>query len=497
MMQRRILIMTLDSEAVFSARAATLGSHHGLPYIPGAALLGYAAARLYSKITSKEAYNAFHSGSVRFSNGFPLLSSGEIAFPAPACLRKQKDASIPAGPDGSIDGGKLRILPGGEFILDDGRKAQSEAYRPGYLTLSSREHQTSMGSRMMTAIENDKNRAASEQLFSFQYVAEAAKFAASIEVDVDDDVDPKISETIFKIFDSGRLNLGRSGGTGFGGEIGVEILPDSAGRVWPDNLGVTGTKLTLWLLSDLAVNDPRTGLPSLAPRPEWLGLPEGTLIPDASFMTFRRYAPYNRYLDTADQERCVIEQGSVLRFELKEPDRFNPGVLDRGLGLYCEVGLGRVCANPTFLNGTVPKFIDTPCRLSVPAKLETHVAKSMAYAENEYASSIQIWAEARVSEKKYNLEDDAFLLNSLEELRKWYVEYRTNQADDGAGPTSAQWNHVSSGDLKKFAQGNESDIVAWLTTKASDTLWNNNEPRKRAFLKKLANGGRRIAGGAQ
>lgn len=493
MMQRRILIMTLDSEAVFSARAATLGSHHGLPYIPGAALLGYAAARLYSKITSKEAYCAFHSGSVRFGNGFPLVSGSEIAFPAPACLRKQKDAGIPAGRDGSIDGGKLRILPGGEFILDDGRKAQSEAYRPGYLTLSGREHQTSMGSRMMTAIKNGTSRAAKEQLFSFHYVAEAATFAATIEAD--DECDAKISETIFEIFDSGRLNLGRSGGTGFGGEIGVEILADSAGRVWPDNPDVTGKFLTLWLLSDLAVNDPRTGLPSLAPIPEWLGLPEGTLIPDASFMTFRRYAPYNRYLDTADQERCVIEQGSVLRFELKNPGEFKPRDLERGLGLYREAGLGRVCANPAFLKDKKPVFTDPPCLLPVPAKVEVPVAKPMASEEKKYASSILNWATARVREKKYKLDDDAFLLDSLEELRRWYAEFRTNQADDGAGPTSAQWNHVSSGDLKKFAQGNESDLVGWLTTKASDTRWNDHEPRKRTFLKKLANEGRRIAGG--
>ena len=43
-MHRAALVLTLESDLVLSARAATLGGHAGLDYIPGAALLGWAAS---------------------------------------------------------------------------------------------------------------------------------------------------------------------------------------------------------------------------------------------------------------------------------------------------------------------------------------------------------------------------------------------------------------------------------------------------------------------
>lgn len=47
-----VLRLTLIDELVLSERSATLGGHRGLDYIPGAALLGAAAQRLYGKLAT-------------------------------------------------------------------------------------------------------------------------------------------------------------------------------------------------------------------------------------------------------------------------------------------------------------------------------------------------------------------------------------------------------------------------------------------------------------
>ena len=65
-MHHAALILTLSADAVFSARAATLGGHEGLDHIPGAALLGWAAGQLYGG-GGRKAYILFHSGKVRTS----------------------------------------------------------------------------------------------------------------------------------------------------------------------------------------------------------------------------------------------------------------------------------------------------------------------------------------------------------------------------------------------------------------------------------------------
>ena len=69
-MRRMLLILTPTERAAFSARAATEGDHQTLNYIPGAALLGWAAARLYDDM--EDPFCVFHSGAVRFSNALPL-----------------------------------------------------------------------------------------------------------------------------------------------------------------------------------------------------------------------------------------------------------------------------------------------------------------------------------------------------------------------------------------------------------------------------------------
>jgi len=85
-----ILLELLDA-AVLSADAATAGSHRSLPVVPGSALLGHAASRLYAELASEDlALSAFHTGEVSFGDGLPVASDGRVGFPVPMSLHQPK-----------------------------------------------------------------------------------------------------------------------------------------------------------------------------------------------------------------------------------------------------------------------------------------------------------------------------------------------------------------------------------------------------------------------
>lgn len=77
------LTITLAEDTIFSEHAATEGGHKSLSYVPGSALLGCAAAKLYRHLTPATAWDLFHSGKVRFTNGYPLSNTGKPSYPAP------------------------------------------------------------------------------------------------------------------------------------------------------------------------------------------------------------------------------------------------------------------------------------------------------------------------------------------------------------------------------------------------------------------------------
>lgn len=150
---------------------------------------------------------------------------------------------------------------------------------------------------------------------------------------------------------TGELRIGRSRGAQYGrvasAEWGNPSFPDQCGKS-------SGRILTLWLLSDLVALDER-GQPTFSPKPEWLGLPEGKLLAERSFMQTRRYSPYHGKRRAYDIERQAIRQGSVMTFELDaEPKSFDADIktpIQRGLGLYREQGLGQVWLDSPWLAG--------------------------------------------------------------------------------------------------------------------------------------------------
>lgn len=340
-MPHAIFDVLLEQPLIVSQQAASAGAHQTLDYLPGSTLLGLAASRLYAALDSHSAWTLFHSGQVRFGDALPL-ADGEIGYPIPLCWHAYKGE--PAQEHG-------RLLAANLF--DPTRLAADPTRQPvqlrgGYATASGRLLSPERQQTLKTAIDRRTGMAAESQLFGYEALSAGQRFRFML--NADDDIQPALWQRLQDAL-SGSASLGRSRSAQFG-RVRIE-RGDDAERCAS---ATGGDRLTLWLLSDLLLEE--HGQPCLIPHPHLLGLPEGSRwLGEASFLRSRRYSPYNAYRRHYDSERQVISRGSVLRYALPRPlNAEECQRLQQGLGLQIESGLGCVWANPPLLEAAQPRF---------------------------------------------------------------------------------------------------------------------------------------------
>ena len=341
--------ITLRQPLIISQQAASAGAHESLDFIPGSALLGLVAGRLYAELGGDDAWTVFHSGLVRFGDALPLRGP-EIAFAAPLCWHSFKGEKI------QDEVG--RLLAG--LVFDASRKDPQEfstrqpvQIRGFHVTTSGMKVTPARQQTLKTAIDARTGVAAESQLFGYEALAAGQQFRFTLSADAG--VSDKLWTALGHALE-GEARLGRSRSAQFGSVTIHKAAGQKAAFMSPAG---NGRELTLWLISDLLLQ--QQGQPCLIPHPELLGLPEGTVWNKAaSFVRTRRYSPYNAFRKHYDPERQVISRGSVLRFTLPAPaDASLLQTLAQGLGLARESGLGQVWVNPGLLSKTEPVF-DTP-----------------------------------------------------------------------------------------------------------------------------------------
>ncbi|NKB64818.1 MAG: hypothetical protein GKR95_22765 [Gammaproteobacteria bacterium] len=422
-MRRYKLLITSRDDLVFSERAATLGSHGSLDYIPGAALLGWCASRLYSNMEKHQGYEVFHSGKVRFGNGFLVHpGSGEMGIPMPLCMYQRKGD----GEDGLAQ----------NYITEERwpKGNQVKPIKDGYLFKS-----TSMGNyerlvprmtmRMKTAINFSTGRAEQGQLFGYQGIEAGQRFESWIEID--DDVEtPEIADRIKSCFDS-EILLGRSRSAQYGRAcVEWEDHPDSPDSM-EQNSQTIGDECRLLLVADLAISS--SGMDGRLEL--WPGV---SIDPVRSFVNYRRYSPYNAKRRCYDLERLVMTKGSVLT--VKIGSAVNRTVflkrLCRGLGFYIESGLGRVILNPSILNETQLDFSSEP----TPVNRRTE-SMHTGRPDHELIS----WLENQSNSAEGKSMDIVLAEKAVKKLSNRYKEARDYAGKpDGhrVGPGPSQWGRV-------------------------------------------------------
>ena len=425
-MKTAALELELLDDLVISARAASFGGHRSLDYIPGATLLGWVATQLYRNLEADGlAFDAFHSGRLRFGNGLPLDVHDATGWPVPHCWSHEKGKS----PDTPIAGGKRRLLNG---PIDNeqvkGPQDHSRTLREGFVVPDTGEWLNPTHKlRMRTAIHPQQGRAAQSQLFGYQSLAAGQRFRALLSAD--DDLPAGLFETIRDRFADAVLHLGRSRSAQYGRvHCTLGKAPPSA----PAH-GLGEHCLTLWLLSDLAALD-EYGQPTLSPQLHRLahGLPKGKLDPTTSFIGVRRYSPYNGYRRAHDLERQVIQQGSVLTFvDLDPPLSAKPlAVLAAGLGVYREAGLGAVLVNPSLLREAKP---DWPQPMAVGPTLK------VAVPQHDLVAWLDQQHEAVAGQHEADATEDR---KELEALYRAARRYRGDPPGTLVGPGNSQWGRV-------------------------------------------------------
>ncbi|MGE0705159.1 MAG: hypothetical protein AB7P22_14600 [Vicinamibacterales bacterium] len=449
-MQRLLLRLDLDESAVFSARAATEGDHRTLSYIPGSALLGYAAGRCYR--SCHDPFAVFHSGRLRFSNAVPVTGSGVPAYPAPQVLREPKHArgGIRKAADGSesaLDPGVVVIGEAGHDEVLDARRSdrQLEAMRGFFVGADLSIVRPPSARRLRTAL--DSGRAKAGQLFGYTHLEAGLTFAATIEAD--QGIEPADWQRIVAAFSGAALSLGRSRHAEYGGEIRCcveELAASEPDPVWSTGRLDGAEGVVVWALSDLAIEDAETGFATFAPRLQDLfpdaGL-AGNLDRSRSVVTQRRYAPWNGYLGGRDSERAVIEAGSVLWFSepMTLPATASVGDLSQ-VGRFREAGLGRIWLNPPLLSGWGRAPVAVP-RAALKLPTLTGAAIAEPSIASDTGATLVSWLQQRAGTRGNKQKRDdlsSALIGTLVDLYRAVHLY--NGA--GAGPSRSQWGDVIS-----------------------------------------------------
>lgn len=417
------LVITLKDDLIISRSSATSGGHTSLDYIPGSLLLGAVAGKLYQKLPDPNAqWDVFHSGKVRFLNGYPIDDQGNASFPMPLSYHYYKSQEIQPN--------ALRDTIKRPNIDQLDRLKQPKQLRAGYITAECKAINTKIAASMKTAIESSTGRAAESQLFGYQAIRSGQRFLAYLEID--DVLEQSITDTVLKSLpDSARLGRSRSAQYG---RVQIEKIQQEIPL--PKSEPIVGkTKLTFWCLSDLALTDPRTGQPTLEPTPQHFGFTSGQLDISNSFIRTRCYSPYNAFRKAFDTQRQVISQGSIITLtDLTPVTKEQEAQISAPIGSYIESGLGQVLAEAQLCVGTLTDLSNTYNNKLLKLNTQPRIKASSQFIQ---------WLQAKQSTATKS--HHQWLSNLRCELQEIYAQARAFNAlldTQTIGVSASQWGEI-------------------------------------------------------
>ncbi len=298
-MKRLAIRIDVEDDIILSANSSSAGTHHSLRYVPGRALLGYAAGHLYRSMQADRVARLLNAGSIRFGDGLPLTDDGQTAWPVPLSLHVPKDA-----PDSSRLS-LARNLARGD--MEPGQ--QPEQLRDTFVTDTGSVVDISLRDRLRTTVNPETGLALDGGLYGYAGIVRGQAFGAMIELH---DSDEALLDAVQSLFDGVRTSLGRSRSTEYG-RVTFSLLErafQSPAKTEPAD----GPTL-VWLLSDHSPRD-AWGQRSLIPDPAQFGLPDDAEINwNRTFIRSRRYSPFNAALGGHQTETVCLEAGSVIAFD--------------------------------------------------------------------------------------------------------------------------------------------------------------------------------------
>ena len=429
-MQRLTLTLKLLDPLVLSQSNATVGLHQSLDYIPGATFLGAIASKHYAAFKKENlAHTLFHSGEVRFHNA-RILYQNTPTYPVPLSYHH-------------IKGGNKNVIK--NLLIDQIGDWQPKQHRKGYLTQDKKLIKPKKTTHLRTAIDPKKGTAAEGQLFGYQALAEGI----TLQTHIDFDNTTGFEALKAKIKKNDILHIGRSRSAHYGRIQITDIKEDTASFDNYPTIDLNGeTHLVLWLASDLAAYD-QNGTPTLFPNLKDLGLSIDAEPTKKTYIRTRTYAPYNGYRRSYDLSRQVIQQGSILTYQIDSPlSETDKQKLQQGLGAYREMGLGQLVP---LQESKWKDLIQSSPKLSKPEDKKKRTASSDSpLLKTLKTRKTQIEARSEI--------DDAVeaaiysLCQKMQNIRRYL-----GIGKQPVGPTKTQWGMIR--DLVTKTQFASSDEV--------------------------------------
>lgn len=361
----RLDLETVD-ECVFSENPATVGDHLCLDYIPGSAIRGWLAARLYQSLPSDDAWELFHSGSVTFTDGFPVAEDGNLALPMPFSFHKLKGQDVPTFYN--LSQIEVENLPG-----------QAKQQRTGFITAFGRTVEVRKSRTLRTAIEPGTDLALERGLFGYEAIAPNQQFRSFITIPISHS---HLEEQVEHLLHDGRLLLGRSKNAEYGAvncnvaQILEEYpLPDGAEE------RLYHGEYLIWLCSDLQI--PQWHCENEIPLGEVFGLPNAQFVSNKSFCRTIDRVRFNGALATYETEQRMFARGSVFCFKFSDPTPL-PAIVStipfHQAGTGHELGNGLFLLNPELLSGSnfIPETSTLQSRTQVTTRTTTALSNALS-----------------------------------------------------------------------------------------------------------------------
>jgi CRISPR-associated protein Csx10 len=423
---RQGLIIELLEPAIFTANAATEAAHDTVHVIPGSALLGAAASRLYATIG--DTWNAFHSGAVRFEDGLPMTQNGAIAFPMPNSLHFPKRTTPSfAGNDKNVVNGTVHSL---EATVGNENPIQFVQLRENFLTSGGELLRVKTLSDTKSAIAAGEMRASDGQLFVYRSIAPGQRFYA--EINGPKDLVVQIVAELCKP----TTRLGRSKSAEFGA---VRVSKANKCIDLTSETAKTTSQLTLWCLSPLALID-ANGFPTLTPTAKAIGLGKGTYNPERSFVRFTTLRSFNQHRNCYDVDRPVLQRGSVLVIDGVDPDDVDKLAAKPGIGLHQALGYGRVWVNPKLLSGNALEQQAAITVSSIEMAQSDPEPKVLSTA-TQY--TLLKWMETRAGGTTADIKTDVDAwIKQLTEMYRIGNRDMASGERRSVGPSPSQWGKV-------------------------------------------------------
>lgn len=427
----------LDNLSINESHANTYSSGC-LDYIPGSAVMGALACRLYRNrnFSREKLFSVFQGNDAVFSNVFPL-KDGKPTLPVPMSLHYVKDESSE----------KANLENKCVSSADDSIK-QYKQLREGLITSGGDFISVKHDLITRTAI-NDENQTAKEHtLHTQESIVRGIEFIGFI--DVCDSLKNKFDGEIRSFLNS-VIRVGNSRSSEFG-RVKLEFMSSdddylSYGK--PDK--GNGKFVYLWCISDCEfISD--TAMPSAVPlfSNVWTLADRncsGEYRANRSFIRNSSIRHFNRRRGGLDGENILVRKGSVICFEITSGDFSNDDLKEiqkKGIGINRQYGYGQVIVNPSWIDerriGNIENlFIADDKQCSPSAQLSEDVF-------GELNSNLSEWLDNEVFiHELLNVDDvhrhNDFVVELYDQLRGACVSSYSNHSEN-IGPSASQWSDI-------------------------------------------------------